>query len=235
MTERNQGAVTPLPEEEAAALARRAAEARGIPWPATASEVEGVGGLAADVTPHPGRERVVWATLPGQSGLLAVFADDRMVASVDRSLGAIAAVQVAALPGLPHGALVVDDRYDQMLGAFQRTRRRHIYVWDGRRLREVFRGTLLEEQLIHPQWSSPRAPRAWRLERKEGEVLLREGILEHRVRQATLEAPGGPAEEVPPRPSFQLVSVEDQVTRYRWNPRLRRFDRLSREAEEVGL
>ncbi|HEY3367907.1 MAG TPA: hypothetical protein VGK74_22845 [Symbiobacteriaceae bacterium] len=217
-------AVTALPEEEALRLARRAAGRRGLTWPDVASAGHGVGGFTLDMTHHPGPETVVWATLGKQDGVLALFAGPKLLATADSSLGEVLRVQPVDLPGLPHSALMVDDRVDQMAGAFYREERRRIYVWDGHGLRQVFTAPLLREQVRHARWENPRARAAWLLDRTVGDVALTDGFLTETLRQERLEAPGTQRDPVPPPGAFRRLEQQTEVKRYRWNNRLRRFD-----------
>jgi len=213
-----------LPEGEAARLARRAAGARGLFWPADERAVRGVGGLTADLAGTPGPERLAWATLNGRDGVIGLFSGDRLLDSPNRSLGEILRVQPIRLPGLPHRALMVDDRVDQRTGAYLVEERRRIYVWDGRHMRQVYLGILRREQLVHAQWTNPRAPAVWRRLRQEGEIRLKGLILSERSRIVETEAVGSPQEPVPPESRFRLRREEVQERQLRWDPRLRRFE-----------
>lgn len=213
-----------LPPQQAEQLARRAAAARGITWPENGGRKPVVAGFAADLTGHPGLEQVVWANL-GNQGLLAVFAGGKLVGT-DTELGQILRVQPVTLPGLPHLALMVDDRYDAMVGAFLVEERRRIEVWDGRGLRTVYRGVLSAEQYHHAQWDNPRGPAVWRLARSSGEINLRGIMLTEQVRREQLEAPGSPQAPIPKAEAFRRVSEESTQRRLQWDARLRRFEPL---------
>ncbi|MGE5676325.1 MAG: hypothetical protein ACM3XM_20980 [Mycobacterium leprae] len=213
-----------LPESEALQLVRRAAAARALPWPAEPGQVHGVGGFCLQVTEHRRRECVAWATLGKNDGVLGLFSDGRLLATADGSLAEVRAVQPVPLPGLPHFALIVDDRNDQRIGAFTLEERRRIYVWDGHGLRQVFIAPLLVEQLVHRQWVEPAAPNVWRLNRTQGNVELVDGNLTVSRRQEVLEAPGRPTQPAPPASNFRLRTSASTTARYRWNSRLRRFD-----------
>jgi hypothetical protein len=221
-----QPALVALPRSEALQLARRAAGARSIEWPADPGAISGVGGFRADITGQRGQERVAWATVDHNTGVLGLFADGRLLASADRNLGRVVRVQVISLPGLPHLALMVDDLVDQMVGAYLREERRRIYVWDGRGLREVFQGQLSSEQFEHAQWRNRRAPALWRLHRTLGDTALRDGNLTYTARHQELEAAGLPQAGIPAPGAFRLLSERREERRYRWNPRLRRFDQV---------
>jgi hypothetical protein len=216
--------VTAIPRDEALRLLRRAAPARGISWPSDPRAVAGVGGLEGDFTDRPGTEKAVWGTLNGKDGLLVLFSGDRPIAWGDKQLAAITAVQPVVLPGLPTVALMVDDRNDQMVGAFLAEERRRIYVWDGRGLREAWRGLLSSEQYRHARWQNPRGPNLWRLDRITGQVTLRGTTLEEMIRTQQLEAPGSAQAPIPPSGSFRVVSEKDETRRFRWDARLRRFE-----------
>lgn len=210
---------------QAEQLARRAAGARGLQWPSDPRDVRGVGAFSAELTNLPGRETVAWATLGKNDGVLGLFSEaGKLLASANDSLAEVLRVQVASLPGLPHGALIVDDRYDELVGAFLREERQRIYVWDGRGLREVFRGPLSGEQYTHAQWENPRAPQVWQLLRTAADIHLRDGVLTHVIREHKLQAPGSARSPIPPASSFRLVSEKVEERRYIWNSRLRRFE-----------
>lgn len=213
-----------LPQAEAVALARRAAAARGLTWPMAAREAPVVAGFTADITSHPGLEQVVWATI-GKQSILAVFAGGKLVAT-DTALGQILRVQPVTLPGLPHLALMVDDRNDQMVGAFLVEERRRIEVWDGRGLRSIYQGVLSSEQYHHARWDNPRGPAVWQLDRMRGDILLRGIILTEKLQQEHLEAPGSPQESIPPADAFKVKTEESSERRLQWDARLRRFEPL---------
>ena len=216
--------VRQVPAQEALPLLRRAAGARGLAWPAGGRGVTGVGGFTGNFTQLPGDERVVWATLPGQDGLLALFQGDRLLATADKSLAAITAVQPLSLPLLPHLALMVDDRYDNMVGAYEIESHRRIYVWDGRNLRQVYEGVLASEQYRHAKWTNPRAADLWRLNRVTATIAPRGMSLVESRREEVLEAPGSPQAQVPPPSAFRVVDERTEERRFRWDPRLRRYD-----------
>lgn len=215
-----------LPDAEVIRLLRRVAGARGLPWPSQRADLHGVGGFQMDLTNRPGRERVVWGTLRKDEGLLGLFVGERLVATADRGLGEVTGVQPLSLPGLPHLALLVDDRVSNLVGAFTRAERRRIYVWDGHQLREAFVGSLLDEQLFHARWENPRAPNVWRLQRSTGDLTISDGTLIYEVKRERLESPGSPQAPVPSPAAFRLIDQREEVERYRWNPRLRRFEAL---------
>ncbi|HWI53030.1 MAG TPA: hypothetical protein VNT01_12900 [Symbiobacteriaceae bacterium] len=208
-----------LPASEAESLVKKAATARGL----RPESIRNTGGFALKMTGAGGPERLVWATLDSQDGLLALFSGDRLLAAADKELGEITKVQPLPLPGLPHFAVMVDDRYDQMVGAFAREERRRIYVWDGRGLRQVYQGLLGFEQYRHARWDNPRGPNAWRLRRVLGEVTVRGGDLTEVQRVQQLEAPGASDAPLPPAQSFRLLSEQRQERHLVWNERLRRF------------
>lgn len=216
--------VEALPPEETAPLARRVAGARGLVWQQTPGLLERLGGFRGKFAGKAGRQSVVWATLHKNDGLLGLFADSHLMAAADKSLGQVLRVQPLALPGLHYLGLMVDDRYNALLEAFLLEERRRIYVWDGHSLREVFRGYLLLEQFEHARWQNPKAPAVWRLRRILGDVTLRDGSLVYTRREQRLEAPGSPQEPLPPIGAFQLRDERHEELRYRWNPRLLRFD-----------
>jgi hypothetical protein len=207
-----------LPVAEVDRLVRRALANRSV------SEVRQEGGFALRLTTQAGAQQVVWATLGKQDGLLAVFSGEKLLATADKSLAEITKVQPVVLPGLPHFALMVDDRYDEMVGAYLRERRRRIYVWDGRGLREVYKGLLESEQYSHARWENPRGPAAWRLRRVRGDIALRDGVLTERTTTERLEAPGLPTAPIPAASAFRLLGQETAERTLRWNERLRRFD-----------
>lgn len=204
---------------EAEALLRRAATARGWRW----GDVRGTGGFLLEVTGGGSPERLVWATFGKQAGLLALFSGEKMLATLEKGLGEILRVQPLALPGLPQFALMVDDRYDEMVGAFLREARRRIYVWDGRGLREIYQGMLESEQFVHAQWENPRGPNAWRLRRTLSDVALQDGLLTESQRLQELEAPGAAGSPLPAAKAFRLLKERRQEKRLTWNARLRRF------------
>ena len=213
-----------LSERDVAKLIRRAAGARGLALEANLRSVRGMGGLALDVTTNPGREWLVWATVGEDDGLLGLFSGDRLLTTPPKELGAILRVQPVSLPGLPHRAIMVDDRYEEAVGAFLTEEHRRIYVWDGRGLREVYRGTLASEQYTHARWDNPRAPQVWRLVRSTGNVMLSGGsIVEERLDER-LEAPGSAKEPIPAASRFRVTSRAELERRLRWDPRLRRFE-----------
>ena len=214
-----------LPQQQAEQLARRAAAARGVIWPTDGGRNKPiVAGFAADLTGHPGFEQVVWTNL-GSEGLLAVFAGGKLVGA-DTELGQILRVQPVTLPGLPHKALMLDDRYDAMVGAFLVEERRRILVWDGRGLRKVYQGVLASEKYQHARWDSPRGPAVWRLSRTTGDIHLRGIILTEQMRHERLEAPGSPQEPIPQSAAFRTTSEETRQRRLQWDARLRRFEPL---------
>lgn len=213
-----------LPEAEALGLVRRVAGVRGLPWPAQAGAVTGVGGMAADVAGNPGSERVAWATLNGRDGVIGLFSGDRLLDSANRSLGQVQRVQLVTLPGLPYRALMVDDLVDQRTGAHLIEEHRRLYVWDGHRMRQVYLGVLRREQLTHAQWDNPRGPAVWRRLREEGEITLRGLILTERSQTRRAEAVGSSRAPVPPDSQFRLRCETESLRRFRWDPRLRRFD-----------
>lgn len=218
------GVVTVLPEAEAAQLVRRSAGARGLDWPQGTGGVQGIGGLQADLAGDRGDERLVWGTLNNRDGVIGLFRGDRLLDSPNRGLGQVQRVQLVRLPGLPYYALMVDDLVDQRTGAYLTEQRRRIYVWDGRRLRQVFLGTLKREELFHAQWENPRAPVAWRRRQEEGEIRLQGPMLTEQVRRTEWEAVGSPQEPIPGDDRFRLRSEETEERRLQWNPRLRRFE-----------
>jgi hypothetical protein len=215
--------VEAIPHSEALHLLHRAALTRGVDWPADPRAVTAVGGLQGDFTSQPGPERVVWGTLNGQTSLLAVLSGERPVAWADKQLAAVTAVQPVLLPGLPHLALMVDDRNNQLVGAFFIEERRRIYVWDGRGLREVWHGTLSSEQFQHARWQNPKGPDVWRLRRITGRITLSGLMLDESLREQQLEAPGSSRAPIPPASAFHQISESEKTQRYRWEPRLRRF------------
>lgn len=219
-----QPVLTALEDAEALRLARRAAAARGLSWPDEPGAVRGAAGFAANLTHHPGRERVAWATLPGQRGVLGLFAGDKLVATADRALGQITAVQPVALPGVEHLALMVDDQYDNLTGGFLREARRRIYSWDGRGLRQLFVGILEAEQFRHARWENASAPQVWKRQRTTGEVELTGGELTYNLKEEWLEAVGRVDAPIPPPEKFRVVREKATLERLRWNPRLRRFE-----------
>lgn len=219
-----QPVLTALEGGEALRLARRVAAARALPWPEEPGAVSGVAGFAANLTHHPGREVAVWATLPNQQGVLGLFAGERLLATADRTLGAVRAVQPVALPGVEHLALMVDDAYDNLTGGFLRELRQRIYIWDGRGLRQLFLGKLEGEQFWHARWENPRAPQVWKRQRTTGEVDLVGGELTYNLKEEWLEAVGRADQPVPPPAKFRPVSEKKTLERLRWNPRLRRFE-----------
>jgi hypothetical protein len=218
-------AVAPLRTAQALPLLRRAAGARGLTWPADSRQVTGVGGFTGNFTQLPGDEQVVWATLPGQNGLVALFSGDRLLAAETKSLGTVEAVQPLSLPLLPHLALMVDDRYDEMVGAYLVEQKRRIYVWDGRTLREIYRGVLSSEQYRHEKWDNPRGRDLWRLTRVTGQILPKGMSLTESTKVEEWEAPGSPREPLPRPAAFHLVSERTEEHKFRWDPRLRRYDR----------
>jgi hypothetical protein len=137
--------LTVLPHAEALRLVQRLAGARGIAWPADPGAVTGVGGFQAPLTHRPGPDAVVWATVHQHNGLLGLFSDRKLVAPL--SLPQVTRVQALPLPGLPHLALMVDDRDG----------RRRLYVWDGHGLRQIFRGeadaSLHADMLLRYDWN----------------------------------------------------------------------------------
>ncbi|HYG59436.1 MAG TPA: hypothetical protein VD902_15345 [Symbiobacteriaceae bacterium] len=219
-----QAPVQALPQAEAAALARRAAAAKGMTWPAEGQPSVQSAGFTADLTSHPGTEQAVWAS-PGKEGFLAIFAGGRLVGA-DKGLGEILRVQPVSLPGLPHMGLMVDDRYDALTGAFLFEERRRIYVWDGRGLRKIYQGILQAEQYRHARWDNPRGPALWRLTRTTGEIALRNALLVERTLVEELEAPGSPQEPLPRPGAFRRVRGDTRERRLMWNARLRRFDEM---------
>lgn len=215
--------VTALPEAEALRLARLAAGRRGLTWPTQPSAVRGLGGFSLQMTHRPeGRERVVWFTLGKEDGVLALFADSRLLAVANQSLGEILRVQPVDLDD--RTALMVDDRTDQMVGAYYREERRRIYVWDGRGLRQVFMAPLLREQFRHARWENPKGRAAWLLDRTVSDVTPEDGLLTVTRRQERLEAPGAQREPIPPIGAFKTLDQKTDVARLRWNGRLLRFD-----------
>jgi len=208
-----------LPAAEVERLLRRAAAGRG----ARRGDLHEAAGFALEMTGGGGRDRLVWGTLGKQDGLLALFSGDRLLAA-EKDLGEILRVQPVALPGLPQFAAMVDDLYDEMVGAFLREERRRIYVWDGRGLREVYKGTLESEQYRHARWDNPRGPNAWRLRRILGEVKVQGGNLTEVERTQELEASGAPDAPLPPAKVFRLLRERRQERHLVWNARLRRFE-----------
>lgn len=213
-----------LPEEEAVRLVRRAAGARGLQWPQDARSVQGVGGFHADLAGRPGEERLAWATLNGKDGVVGLFSGDKLLDAPNRGLGQVRRVQLVRLPGLPYRALMVDDLVEQQVGAFFTEERRRIYVWDGRRLRQVYQGILKRSQLIHAQWENPRGPAVWRRSLQEGEIRLNGLMLTERTRSTEWEAVGSPQGPVPPEERFRLRREAAAERQLRWNGRLRRFE-----------
>jgi hypothetical protein len=213
--------VAVLGQEEAAGLLRRAATARGIGAESAPREV---GGFGLEITGPGEAGQLVWGTFHKQDGLLALFRGGRLLAAVDKGLGEIRRVQPLALPGLPQFAIMVDDRVDEMVGAFARQERRLIYVWDGRTLRQVYQGILEGEQYSHARWENPRGHNVWRLRRTLGEVSIQGGTLTEVTRVQQLEAPGAPDAPLPPDSAFRLVREQRAERRLVWNARLRRFD-----------
>lgn len=216
--------VRQVPAQEALPLLRRAAGARGLAWPAGGRGVTGVGGFTGNFTQLPGDERVVWATLPEQEGLLALFQGDRLLATADKRLAHITAVQPLSLPLLPHLALMVDDRYDNLIGAYQTASHRRIYVWDGRNLRQVYEGELASEQYRHAKWTNPRAADLWRLHRVTATIVPRGMSLVESRKEEELEAPGSAQAPIPPASAFRLIDQRTVERTFRWDPRLRRYD-----------
>lgn len=213
--------VTLLGQGEAAALLRRAATARGL---GAASAPAEAGGFGLEVTGSGEADQLVWGTFDKQNGLLALFSGGRLLAVVDKGLGEIRRVQPLPLPGLPQFAIMVDDHVDEMVGAFFREDHRHIYVWDGRTLRQVYEGTLGAEQYRHARWENPRGHNVWRLRRTLGDVKIQGGTLTEETRVQQLEAPGAPDAPLPAASAFRLVGEKSAERRLVWNARLRRFD-----------
>lgn len=214
-------AVRVLSEGEAAGLLRRAAVARGV---GAASAPREVGGFGLEMTGAGGAEQLAWGTYSKDDGLLALFRGGRLLAVADSGLGEIRRVQPLALPGLPHFAIMVDDLVDEMVGAFLKEERRRIYVWDGRTLRQVYKGTLEAVEYSHARWENPRGHNVWRLQRTLGEVTLQDGTLTEVTRVQQLEAAGSPDAPLPPDRAFRLIREQRNEHRLVWNPRLRRFD-----------
>lgn len=212
-----------LSEADALQVVRRAAAARGVPWPQDPKAVHGVGGLTGPFTGR-GTQALAWATIGRNGGLVGLSEGGKLLASADKALGEILRVQPVTLPGLPGYALIVDDRYDDMVGAFTREERRRIYVWDGRSLREVYKGMLSGEQFTHSTWDNPRAAPLWRLDRMTGEINLSDGTLHEVTRLQKMDAPGKADEPVPPLERFRQISETKSEKRLQWNARLRRFD-----------
>jgi len=213
--------VTVLGQEEAVPLLRRAATARGV---GAASVPREVGGFGLEITGPGEVGQLVWGTFAKQDGLLALFRGGRLLAAADKALGEIRRVQPLALPGLPQFAIIVDDRVDEMVGAFAREERRRIYVWDGRTLRQVYQGILEGEEYSHARWENPRGHNVWRLQRTLGEVGIQGGALTEVTRIQQLEAPGAPDAPLPPSSAFRMISEKRAERRLVWNARLRRFD-----------
>lgn len=213
-----------LPEAEAVRLVRRAAGARGLVWPQDARSVQGIGGLQADLAGSPGQERLAWATLNGRDGVVGLFSGDKLLDTPNRSLGQVRRVQLVRLPGLPYRALMVDDLVEQRVGAFLTEERRRIYVWDGRRMRQVYQGIPKRSQLIHAQWENPRGPAVWRRSLQEGEIRLKGLMLTERTRSTEWEAVGSPREPVPAEDRFRLRRETETERQLQWNGRLRRFE-----------
>lgn len=210
--------ITVLPAGEAESLVTRAAKG------ARPGGLRQVGGITLEVTGGGGPDQLVWGTFGRQEGLMALYSGGRPVATLDKGLGEILRVQPLALPGLPAYAIMVDDRYDEMVGAFLKEERRRIYVWDGRGLRQVFAAPLESEQYTHARWENPRGPNAWRLKRVLGEVTVRDGRLTQVERHQDLEAPGAPDAPMPEPKAFRLLREDRQEKQLTWNARLRRFD-----------
>jgi hypothetical protein len=211
-----------LPTGEARSLAQRVASVRHL-----ADGVQSAAGFSAKMTQLPGPEQVVFATLDKRQGLLGLFKDGRLLAAAPADLGAIERVDLIDLPGLPHSALVVVDRHDNLVGAFSVDEGERIFVYNGHELREVFSQPVLVEQFIHAQWENGRAPALWHLARTIGTVTLSGADLTYRVQQQQLEAPGAMQEPIPPADKFHVVSEFEQTKDYRWDPRLRRFQLLT--------
>lgn len=213
--------VAVLGQGEAEGLLRKAAAARGI---GASSAPREVGGFALPVTGAGPPEQLVWGTFGKQDGLLALFRGGRLLTAVEKGLGEIRRVQPLALPELPQFAIMLDDRVDEMVGAFFRADRRRIYVWDGRTLRQVYEAPLEAEQYSHARWENPRGHNVWRLQRTLGDVALRDGALTEVVRVQQLEAPGAPDAPLPAASAFRLLDEQRTERRLVWNARLRRFD-----------
>jgi hypothetical protein len=215
------GALSP---EEALPLLRRAAGARGLDWPDDPRQVSGVGGFRLKATSRPGRQTLVWATLFKNGGLLALFDEGQLLAAPNGSLARVLRVQPVALPELPYLAILVDDLYDEWTGALLREERRRLYAWDGRGLRELFRGVLASEQVVHDRWLQPKGLAVWRRAERSGQVGLEEGNLIYTLREVQSEAAGEPTAPIPAAERFRLTADRAQEQRYRFNPRLLRFE-----------
>lgn len=211
----------PLDSALALRLLRRAAGARGVAWP---SDPTGVAGFRADLTGRGGRETLVWGTLGKDDGILALFDGEKLLAVANRSLGAITNVQLVRLPGLPHLAVMADDLYDEMFGAYMLEKRRRIWVWDGKGLRQAWRGNLASEQYHHVRWTNPSGPQQWQLDRTRSEVSLVGGELVQRLTEQTLWAPGRTDQPIGPLERFRVVDSKESTRRFQWNARLRRFE-----------
>jgi hypothetical protein len=207
-----------LPTAAARIMAARVAAARHL-----ADGIQSAAGFSAKMTQLPGLEQVVFATLDKRQGLLGLFKDGRLLTAAPADLGAIERVDLIDLPGLPHAALDVVDRHDNLLGSFSVDERERIFVYNGHELREVYNQPVLLEQFTHAQWENGRAPALWHLARTLGTVTLSGGDLTYRVQQQQLEAPGPVQGPIAPADKFHLVSEIEQTQHYRWDPRLRRF------------
>ncbi|MDF2631114.1 MAG: hypothetical protein K0R39_4945 [Symbiobacteriaceae bacterium] len=212
------GPVDLLDPGEATGLLQRAVGAR------MASVPRGTGGLQLALTGSGRGDQLVWGTYQKDDGVLALFSGGRLLSVIEGGLGEIRRVQPLVLPGLPHFAIAVDDRVDEMVGAYLWEEHRRIYVWDGRTLREVYLGVLAAEEYGHARWENPRGHQVWRLRRRQGEITLQEGGLTEVTREQQLEAAGRPDEPLPPSSAFRPVSETRHERRLVWNARLRRFE-----------
>lgn len=221
LTEQRTDPVLAIDEADVTPLLRRAVARAGLTW----APPQGAGGMRANLTGGAAPQTLVWGTLPGQEGIVGLFEGERLLATLHDGLARVEAVQAISLPGLPHLALMIDDHYDALVGAFLMEQRRRILVWDGRGLRQVFTGLLLSERAEHARWRYSRAPEQWWLHRTVGTLRLHDGDLTQTERVQRLVAPGAASEPVPPAEAFTLLSETESERRYTWNPRLRRFDR----------